>query len=219
MTQEGPDIALAEEETPFLSLSHHDTLADNLANRGLDARAEEDAAVAMEGKTMSQGGEGEQSRMAGGGAGQHTTGASKTSGAMSSGGPVTWTRTSQGTPRCSLSRSASKEVPHCWAERGRTNVNNATSTSGTPARLGHRQYHSQRDAKGQVQTSRDGAWVRREQSRGSWDPPAHLQEAPIRRYSGYPQPFPSSAGRQNARAMLLGRKSPTAVPHWMDRST
>ena len=39
----------------------------------LDARAEDDTAVAMEGEIMSQGEEGEQSRMTGGGAGQHTT--------------------------------------------------------------------------------------------------------------------------------------------------
>jgi len=38
---------------------------------------EDDAAVSMEGEIMSQGGDGEQSRMAGGGAGQHTTGTSK----------------------------------------------------------------------------------------------------------------------------------------------
>jgi len=86
-------------------------------------------------------------------------------------------------------------------------------------RLRPRQHHSQRDAKGRGQTGRDGAWVRREQSRCSWDPPAHFREAPIRRYSGYPQPFPSSAGSQNARANLLGRKSPTAFPHWKDRFT
>ena len=68
-------------------------------------------------------------------------------------------------------------------------------------------------------TPRDGAWVRQDQSRGSWDPPAHFREAPTRRYSGYQQPFPSRAGSQNAHAMLLGRKSPTAVPHWKGRST
>jgi len=37
-TQEGPDIALAEEETPIPSVSPHDTLADNLTNSGLGAR-------------------------------------------------------------------------------------------------------------------------------------------------------------------------------------
>jgi len=61
--------------------------------------------------------------------------------------------------------------------------------------------------KGQRQIRRDGAWVRREQTRGSWDPSAHLREAPTNRYSGYQQPFPSSAGSQSAHAMLLGRKS------------
>jgi len=107
MTQEGPDIALAEEETLIPSVSPHDTLPNNLANSSLGARAEDDAAAAMEGEITSQGEEGERSRMSGGGAGQHTTGASKTSGAMSSGGPVTWTRASRGTPCDRLSRSGS----------------------------------------------------------------------------------------------------------------
>ena len=133
MTQEGPDVALAEDEAQIPLVSPHDTLANNLANTSLGARAEDDAAVAMEDEIMSQGGEGGQSRMAGGGAGQHTTGASETSGAMSSGGPVTWTRTSRGTPRGRSSRSGSKEVPRYGAGRGRTNVNDPTSTPGTPA--------------------------------------------------------------------------------------
>jgi len=62
-----------------------------------DAHTEDDTAVAMEGKIMNQGQEGEQNRMAGGGAGQHTTQTSTTlpiTGVMSSGGPVTETRTS-----------------------------------------------------------------------------------------------------------------------------
>ena len=99
MAQGAPDIALAEEETLIPSVSPHDTLADNIANSGLGARAEDDAAVAMEGEIMSQGEEGGQSRKAGGGAGQHTTGASKTSGVMSSDGPDTWIRISWGTAR------------------------------------------------------------------------------------------------------------------------
>jgi len=86
-------------------------------------------------------------------------------------------------------------------------------------RLQPRQHHRQRDAKGRSEIGRDGAWVRREQSQCSRDPPAHFREAPIRRYSGCPQPFPSSAGSPNAHAMLLGRKIPTAAPHWKDRST
>ena len=49
-------------------------------------------------------------------------------------------------------------------------------------RLRPRRHHRQRDARGRVQTGRDGAWVRREQSRCSWDPPAHFREAPIMRY-------------------------------------
>jgi len=71
-------------------------------------------------------------------------------------------------------------------------------------RLRLSQHQSQRDVKGQRQIRRDGAWVRREQSRGSWDPPAHFREATTRRYSGYQQPFPSRAGSQNAHAMLRG---------------
>jgi len=80
-------------------------------------------------------------------------------------------------------------------------------------RLRLSQHQSRWDPKGRRQIRRDGAWVRREQSRGSWDPPAHFREAPTRRYSGYQQPFPSRAGSQNAHVVLLGRKSPTAVPH------
>ena len=81
-----------------------------------------------------------------------------------------------------------------------------------------RRHHRQQDAKGRVQTGRDGAWVRREQSLCSWDPPAHFREAPIRRYSGCPQPSPSSARSPDAHVMLLGRKGLTAAPHWKDMS-
>jgi len=133
MTQEAPDIALAEEETPILSVSLHDTLTDNLTNNSLGARAKDDAAVAMEGGFMSQGEEGGQSRMVGGGAGQHTTGASKTSGTMSSGGPNMLTCTSLGTLCGRSSKSGSKELPCYRAGRSQTNVNSATSTLGTPA--------------------------------------------------------------------------------------
>ena len=86
-------------------------------------------------------------------------------------------------------------------------------------RLQPRKHHRQRDAKGRSEIGRDSAWVCREESRCSRDPPAHLREAPIRRYGGCPQPFPSSAGSPTAHAMLVGRKSPTAAPHWKDRST
>ena len=48
------------EETPIPSVSPHDTLANNNANSGPDARAEDDAVVALEGEIMSQGGEGGQ---------------------------------------------------------------------------------------------------------------------------------------------------------------
>jgi len=54
MTQAGPDTALAEETTLIPSVSPHDTSADNLANSGLGARAEDDTAVAMEDEIMSQ---------------------------------------------------------------------------------------------------------------------------------------------------------------------
>jgi len=66
MTREGPDVTLAEEKTQIPSVSPHDTLANNLANSGVGARAEDDATVAMEGQIMSQGEEGEQNRMTGG---------------------------------------------------------------------------------------------------------------------------------------------------------
>jgi len=80
------------------------------------------------------------------------------------------------------------------------------------------QDHSQRDAKGPRQIDHDGAWVHQEQSRCSHDPPAHFREVPIRRYSGCPQSCPSNAGSPNTHAMLLGRKGPTAAPHWKDKS-
>jgi len=108
-----------------------DTIEDSL-----DARPEDDTAVAMEGEIMSQGEEGEQNRIAGGGAGQHTTQASKTlpiAGAKSSGGPVTWTHTPRGAPNGRSYRHGSKELQRYRAGRGQANVNDATSTSGTPA--------------------------------------------------------------------------------------
>ena len=132
--------------------------------------------------------------MAGGGAGQHTTQTSKT-----------------------LPKDSIKIY---WVKGSRrTNVDNHTSTSDTPATACNRDNNRTWEAKGRSEMGRDGAWVRREQSRCSWDPPAHFREAPIRRCSGCPQPFPSSAGSPNAHAMLLGRKSPTAAPHCKDRST
>jgi len=85
-------------------------------------------------------------------------------------------------------------------------------------RLRPRRHHNQRDAKGRVQTGRYSAWVCQEQLWCSWHPPAHFREAPTRRYSGCPQPFPLSAGSPDAHVMLLGRKSPTAAPHWKDKS-
>jgi len=46
---------------------------------------------------------------------------------------------------------------------------------------------------GPLAIGRDGAWVSREQSQRSQDPPAHLRGGPIRTYNGCPQPFLSSA--------------------------
>ena len=133
MTQQRPDIALADEETQIPSASTNDTLANNLATNRLGARAKDDTVVAMEGKMTSQGEEGEQNRLAGGGAGQHTTGASKTPGAMSSGGPDTWTRALRGTLRGNSVRSRAPEMPCYKAGRGRTKVKDPKSMSGTLA--------------------------------------------------------------------------------------
>ena len=51
-----------------------DTTHSSLGHNGLGARAEDDAAVAMQAEIMSQGEEGEQRRMAGLDDGQHNTG-------------------------------------------------------------------------------------------------------------------------------------------------
>jgi len=59
--------AIASVDTTHLSLAHN----------GLGANAEDDVAVAIQAEIMSQGGEGEQMRMAGGDDGQHNTGASQ----------------------------------------------------------------------------------------------------------------------------------------------
>ena len=118
MTQKGPDIALADEGPQIPSASTHlnDTLDNNLPNNGQGARTEDDAAVAMEGEIMSQWEEWEHNRMAGGGAGQHTSGASEKS-----------------TLRGNSFRFRAQELPRYKAGRGRTKVNDPTSTSGTPA--------------------------------------------------------------------------------------
>jgi len=73
-------------------------------------------------------------------------------------------------------------------------------------RLQPRHQHRQRDAKGRGEIGRDGAWVRREQSRCSQDPTAHSRGGLIRTYSGCPQPFPSSAKSPSACAMYSGEK-------------
>jgi len=214
-TQEGHDIATADEGVQFPSVLTNDMLANNLANSGLGARAEDDAAVAMEGQISGQGEDGEQSRTAGGGAGQHTTGTRQPPGAMSSGDINAWIRA-----RKSFKIRA-PEMPRYKAGRGWAKVKDRTSTLGTPAAAAAQPTPELAGSKRQTprQIRRESAWVRREQSRGSWDPPAHFREAPTRRYSGYQQPLPSRAGSQNVHAMLLGRKSPTGVPHWKGRST
>jgi len=126
MTQEGHDIATADEGEQFPSVLTNDMLANNLANSGLGARAEDDAADAMEGQISGQGEDGEQSRMAGGGAGQHTTGASEPPGTMSSGDLNAWTRA-----RKSFN-SRALEKPRYRAGQGRAKVKDTTSTLGTP---------------------------------------------------------------------------------------
>ena len=88
---------------------------------------EDDAAVSMEGEIMSQGGDGEQSRMAGVGAWQHTTGTRQPPGAMSSGDPGTQTRAR----KPFHSRTPDQE---CYKPgQGLTKVKGRTSTSSTPA--------------------------------------------------------------------------------------
>jgi len=118
MTQEGPVVALAEEETQIPSEYFNNTSTTNLANSGPGARAEDDAVVAMEGEITSLGEEGGQSRMADGGAGRHTTGASETSGLMSSGGHDTWTHTLRGELRDNPLRFRAPDKPRYKAGRG-----------------------------------------------------------------------------------------------------
>jgi len=76
------------------------------------------------------------------------------------------------------------------------------------------QHHRTREAKGHSAMGHDGAWVCREQSRCSWDPPAHFREAPIRRYSGCPQLFPSNAGSPNHQCACHAsrKKKPNSFP-------
>jgi len=126
-TQEGPDITLAAGETRIPSVSTNDTLANNITNNRSGARAEDDAAITMEGVIMSQGKDAEQSRMPVGGAGLHTSGASESPGAMSSGGLDTSTRARQ------PFKIRAPDKPRYKAGRGRTKVKDPTSTLGTPA--------------------------------------------------------------------------------------
>jgi len=92
MTQEGHDIATTDEGAQFACVFTNDMSANNLDNSDLGARAEDDAAGAMEDQIDGQGEDGEQSRTVGGGAGQHTTGMRQLPGPMSSGDLDTWTR-------------------------------------------------------------------------------------------------------------------------------
>jgi len=193
-------------------VSTNDTLANSIANNGLGARTKDETAITIEGMIVSQGEDAEQSRIASGGAGQHTTGASEPPGVMSPGDINTWTRALKSF------KSRALEKPSYRAGKGQAKVRILHQRWARWMQLRLSQHQSQRDAKGRHQIRRDGAWVRREQSLCSWDPPAHFQQAPTWRYSGYQQPFPSRAGSQNAHTMLLGRKSPTVVPHWKGRS-
>jgi len=181
------------------------------------ARAEDDTAVAMEGEIVNQGEEGEQNRWWVGVQGstphrraKHYQLQGRCHLAAPSPGP-----THPGAPRAA--DHTDLDPKNCNAIGPMLTI--LHRRRARRLRLRPRQHHSQQDAKGRRQIGRDGAWVRREESRCSRDPPAHFQEVPIRRYSGCPQPFPSNAGSPNAHAMLLGRKSPTAAPHWKDRST
>ena len=196
MTQEGHDIAAAGAQTQFPSVLTNEMSANSLANIDLDARAADDAACGTGDPIDGQREDREKSRTARGGAQQLTTGTRQPPEAMSSGDPDTTTH-------------AYKSVQHRTPDRARyragqglTKVKSRTSKSGTPAA-----------SAAQPEIGHDGAWVRREQSLCPWDPPAHFPKAPTNRYSGYQQPLPSRAGSQSAHAMLLRRKSPTAVPH------
>jgi len=127
MTQEGHDIATADEGAQFPSVFTNDTLANNLANSDLGARAEGDAASGLEDQINGQGEDGEQSRTAGGGAGQHTTGTRQPPGAMSSDDLDTWTRARK--PFNSTTPDQARYKPG----QGLTKVKGRTSTLGTPA--------------------------------------------------------------------------------------
>jgi len=127
MTQEGHDIATADEGAQFPSVFTNDMSANNLANSDLGARAEDDAAGAMEDQINGQGEDGEQSRTAGGGAGQHTTGTRQQPGAMSSGDLDTWTRARK------PFKSRTLDQPRYKPGQGLTKVKGHTPTLGTPA--------------------------------------------------------------------------------------
>jgi len=99
----------------------------NLANSDLGARAEDDAAGAMEDQINSQGEDGEQSRTAGGGAGQHTTGTRQPPGAISSVDLDTWTRARK------PFKSRTPDQPRYKPGQGLTKVMGHTPTLGTPA--------------------------------------------------------------------------------------
>jgi len=125
-TQQGPNITPAAGETRIPSVSANDTLAKNIANNRSGARAKDDAAITMKGWIMSQGGDGEQSRMAVGGAGQHTTGASESPGAVSSGGLDAWTRARK------PFKFRTPEKPRYKAGHSRAKVQGSAQTLGTP---------------------------------------------------------------------------------------
>jgi len=120
MTQEGHDIATAGAETQFPPVFTNEMSANNLANSDLGARAENDAAGAMEDQINGQGEDGEQSRTAGGGAGQHTTGTRQPPGVMSSGDINAWIRARKS------SKYRALELPRYKAGQGWAKVTDRT---------------------------------------------------------------------------------------------
>jgi len=201
-TLEGPDITPATGKTSVPSVSINDTLVNSMANNGSGARTEIQDAITDQGVIVSQEENAEQSRMTGRGAGQLTTGATEPPGGMSS-GDLSMDPRSQAGPG----------ALQAWARADQKGSRVVHRRRAHRLRLRIIQHQSRWDPRCQRQIRRDGAWVRREQTRGSWDPSAHLREAPTNRYSGYQQPFPPRVGSQSAHAMLLGRKSRTGVPH------
>ena len=96
------------------------TTHTTLANSSLGARAEDDAAGALEGQIGGQGEDREQSRTAGGGAGQHTTGTRQSPWAMSSDDINAWIRARKS------SKYRALELPRYKAGQGWAKVTDRT---------------------------------------------------------------------------------------------